>query len=60
MADGWIKVFAEISGAGKYEKQDERVHLASGESRQLTFTFDINLWGALFSSMTYKAWAVAD
>ena len=58
--DGWIKVFAEISGAGKYEKQNQRIHLASGESQHLTFTFDISLWGALFNSLTYRAWAVAD
>lgn len=58
--DGWIKVFAEISGAGKYEKQDQRIYLASGESQDLIFTFDISFWGVLFSSITYRAWAVVD
>ncbi|MDI6691381.1 MAG: hypothetical protein QME50_05885 [Candidatus Bathyarchaeota archaeon] len=58
--DGWIKVFAEISGAGKYEKQEQRVYQKNGESKDLTFVFDISFWGALFSSMTYRAWAVAD
>lgn len=60
-ASGWVKVYASISGAGRYEKQDQRIYLASGESRSLQFVFDISLWGALSSpSISYKAWAVAD
>ena len=60
-ADGWVKVYAEISGAGRYEKQNQRIHLANGESESLQFVFDISLWGALTSpSISYEAWAVAD
>ena len=46
-ADGWIKVYAEISGAGRYEKQDQRIYLANGKSKRLRFVFDISFWGAL-------------
>jgi len=55
--DGWIKVFAEVSGAGEYQKQDQRVHLASGESLDLIFTFYRD---SPFSSISYRVWAVAD
>lgn len=60
--EGWIKVFADISGAGKYEKQEQRVYLKSGETKDLTFVFDISFLGTLFSlgDITYRAWAVAD
>ena len=59
--DGWVEVYAEISGYGKYEKQDQRIYLPSGESKTLKFTFDVSLWGILGSpSITYRSWAVAD
>jgi|GEM_PF-2542007 len=59
--DGYVKVYADISGYGRYEKQDQRVYLVNGESRIVKFTFDVNLWGILGSpSITYRAWAVAD
>lgn len=60
--DGWIKVFADISGAGKYEKQEQRIYLRNGETRDLDFIFDISFLGTLFSlgDITYRAWAVAD
>jgi len=58
---GWVKVYAEISGYGRYEKQDQRIYLASGESETLKFTFDVSLWGILGSpSIIYRVWAVAD
>ena len=57
--DGWIKVFAEIHGGIMIADKDERVHLARGESRQLTFAFDITFW-VPFSSITHRAWAVTD
>jgi hypothetical protein len=56
--EGWITVYVEIEGAGKYEKKEQRIYVASGETRQLQFVFDISLWNALFSSMTYRAWAI--
>lgn len=60
-ADGWVRVYAEISGAGRYEKQDHRTYLARGESESLQFVFDISLWGALTNpTITYRAWAVVD
>lgn len=60
-ANGWVRVYAEISGAGRYEKQDQRISLASGESKSLQFVFDISLWGALTNpTITYRAWANAD
>lgn len=60
--DGWIKVFADISGAGKYEKQEQRIYLRNGETRDLVFIFDISFLRTLFSlgDITYRAWAVAD
>lgn len=42
-ADGWVKVYAEISGAGRIEKLDKRTYLASGESKTLQFVFDISV-----------------
>lgn len=60
-ANGWVKVYAEISGAGRIEKLDKRTYLASGESKTLQFVFDISVWGALTNpTITYRAWAVAD
>ena len=60
-ADGWIKVYAEISGTGRYEKQEERTYLTNGESKSLQFVFDISFWEAISSpSITYHAWAVVD
>lgn len=60
--EGWIKVFADISGAGKYEKQEQRVYLRTVETKDLNFVFDISFLGTLFSlgDITYRAWAVAD
>jgi len=60
-ADGTCMVYAEISGAGRYEKKYQRIYLTNGESRSLQFVFDISLWGAITSpSITYRAWAVVD
>jgi flagellar basal body-associated protein FliL len=56
--EGNVIVYAEISGAGKYEKKEQLVYLAKGESKDLRFTFDISFWNAVFSQITYKAWAV--
>ncbi|HUW47303.1 MAG TPA: hypothetical protein VMW36_00985 [Patescibacteria group bacterium] len=59
--DGWIKVYAEINGAGRYETQDKRVYVASGQTNSLQFVFDITLWGALSNpTVSYRAWANAD
>jgi len=59
-ADGWVRVYAELSGAGRYEKLDKRIYLAKGESDSVQFSFDISIWGALTSpAVTYRAWAVA-
>lgn len=61
-ADGWVKVYADISGAGKYEKQDQRLYLTNGETKDLNFVFDVNFLGTMLSvdSIKYKTWAVAD
>jgi hypothetical protein len=56
---GWVTVYAEIEGAGKYEKKEQKIYIISGETKQLQFVFDISFWNALFSSLTYRAWAVA-
>jgi flagellar basal body-associated protein FliL len=55
--EGNVIVYAEISGAGKYEKKEQLVYLAKGESKDLSFTFDISFWNVLFSQITYNAWA---
>jgi len=57
--DGWVTVYAEIEGAGKYEKKEQRIYMVSGETKQLQFVFDISFWNALFSSLSYRAWAVS-
>jgi hypothetical protein len=56
--EGYVIVYAEISGAGKYEKQEQVVYLAKGQSKDLKFTFDVTLWGTLFSQITYRAYAI--
>ena len=59
--DGWIRVYAEINGAGRVEQQDKRVYVASGQSNSLQFVFDISLWGALSNpTISSRAWANAD
>ena len=59
--DGWVRVYAEINGAGRVEQQDKRVYVASGRSNSLQFVFDISLWGALSNpSISYRTWANAD
>jgi hypothetical protein len=58
-ASGPVVVYAEISGAGKYEKQEQTIYLSSGEQRTVRFTFDVSFWGVLFSQVNYRAWAVA-
>jgi len=58
---GYVKIFAEINGAGRYEKQDRRIYLGCDESKQETFAFDISLLGSLTQpSISYKVWTVAD
>lgn len=57
---GYVTVYAEINGAGRTEQQDQRVYVGTEDSRSLTFTFDISLWGSpTDASITYKAWATA-
>jgi hypothetical protein len=59
-ADGWIRVYVEINGAGRFEQQDKRVYVASGQSNSLQFVFDISLWGVLTNpTISYRAWANA-
>lgn len=55
--EGNVIVYAEISDAGKYEKQEQLVYLSKGESKNLRFTFDISFWNTLFSQITYQAWS---
>jgi len=58
--EGWVVVYAELRGGGRYEEKWSRIYMAFGETKQLRFVFDVDFWNTLFSSMTYKAWAVAD
>jgi len=58
--EGWIKVYAEVSGGGRYEELNQRVYIDSGETKQLQFVFDVGFLQSLFSSMTYRAWAVVE
>jgi len=55
---GYVIVYAEISGAGKYEKKESTIYLSSGQTQDVHFTFDVSFWGALLSQITYRAWAV--
>jgi hypothetical protein len=58
--DGWIRVYAEINGAGRVEQQDKRVYVAGGQSNSLQFVFDISLLGSLSNpTISYRAWANA-
>lgn len=54
---GWVRVYAEVSGEGVYEKQDQRIFLESGELRELSFTFNVT-WNG--TPIYCRAWAVAD
>ena len=58
--DGWVYVYAELRSGGRYEEKNDRIYIASGETKQLQFVFDVGFWNTVFSSMTYKAWAIAD
>jgi len=59
--DGWVRVYAEINGAGRVEQQDKRVYVAGGQSNSLQFVFDVSLWGVLSNpTISYRAWANAD
>jgi hypothetical protein len=56
-AEGTVTVHAQINGAGRYETQEQSIHLDSSESKSLQFVFDISLWGSLTQpSISYKAW----
>jgi len=55
--EGYVSVFAEIRATGKYEKQEQILYMYKGQSQNVRFRFDITLWGALTSEVTYKAWA---
>ena len=58
-ASGWVTVYAEINGAGRYEQQNTKIYLANGESKSATLTFDISVWGSLTNpTISYKVWAV--
>jgi len=54
--DGWVTIYAELRGGGRYEEKNQKIYMASGETKQLQFVFDVSLWSSLFSSMTYRAW----
>lgn len=58
--EGWVIVYSELRGGGRYEEKSSRIYMASGETKQIQFVFDVGFWDTLFSTMTYKAWAVAD
>jgi hypothetical protein len=54
---GWVTVHAELSGGGRFERQEQRVYVQAGKTENVQFVFDITIWNSLFSSMQYKAWA---
>ena len=56
--DGWVIVYAELKSGGRYEEQNKRIYMASGETKQLQFVYDVSFWSSAFSSMTYRAWVV--
>ncbi len=60
--NGWIVVYSDLDVGGRYEKQDERIYLNNGETKDLTFTFDVTFLGTLFNlgNAEYRVWAVAD
>ena len=58
--EGWIKVYAEIRGGGRYEELNQRIYIDEGETKDLQFVFDVGFLQSLFSSMTYRAWAVVE
>jgi len=56
---GWITVYAEITGMGKYEEQSKQLYLENNQEEILKFVFDVSVWGALTSpSIQYRAWVV--
>jgi hypothetical protein len=56
--NGWVTVYAEMEASGYYEELNQRTYLASGQTKDLQFVFDISLLGQDFSAFTYRAWAV--
>lgn len=57
--EGWVKVFSEIRGS-MYEEQNQRIYMNAGETKELTFTFDVGFLESAFTTENCKAWAVAD
>ena len=55
--DGWVTVYAELEASGYYEELNQRTFLASGQTKDLRFVFDISLLGQDFSTVSYRAWA---
>jgi hypothetical protein len=51
---GWVTVNAELSGGGRFERQEQRVYVEAGGTKSVEFVFDITIWDSLFSSMQYK------
>ena len=57
-ASGYVTVFGEINGAGRYEQKSTNLYLENGQSQSITLTFDISVLGSLSNpSISYRAWA---
>ena len=56
--EGWVTVFSEIRGS-MYEEQNQRIFMTSGETKELTFSFDVGLLESAFTTENCKAWAIA-
>lgn len=57
-ASGYVTVYGEINGAGRYEQKSTNLYLENGQSQSITLTFDISVLGSLSNpSISYRAWA---
>ncbi len=57
--EGWVKVFSQIQGS-RYEEQNQRIYMNAGETKELTFPFDVTYLNSVFATENCRAWAVAD
>jgi len=53
--EGWVKVIAEL-WCGGYEKQEQKIYMKAGESRNIRFAFNVRLFQCF--SYRYNANAV--
>ena len=57
--EGYVKVYCELQGS-MYEEQNQRIYMAEGETKELTFKYDVGFFDSVFTTENCKVWAVVD